>query len=152
MPIEALPEPTRAGPWGSLEGRVTFRGELPKIKNLVGKHDPDNSHPPIDDDYKDPTWCIDPEMRGVANVCVYLERPKDGVLPIHPDDKVRKGDVAIDTPTFRYVPHMVAVYPEWFDGKERGKTGQSFVIKNSSIVVHSSRAHGPARPQSWLQR
>jgi hypothetical protein len=90
----------------------------------------------------DPTWRIDPKTRGVANVAVYIKRPADGILPIHPDDKLHKQSVALDAPFCVYESHMVAFYPVWFDGKGRGKTGQNFIIKNSSPFPQAPRSMG----------
>jgi hypothetical protein len=145
--IEPLPAPASSTePWGTLESRVTFRGELPKIEDWsekLAKHgDKEHLLKAPKDDMRDPTWRIDPKTRGVANVCVFIKRPKDGVLPIHPADEVRRDAVVMDAPFCCFVPHMVAVYPEWFDGKERGKTGQQFIFKNSSPLAHAVRTTG----------
>jgi hypothetical protein len=90
----------------------------------------------------DPTWRIDPKTRGVANVAVFIKRPQDGKLPIHPDDRIRKDKVVvvIDTPFCSFEPHMVALYSEWTNGKEKGKTGQNFIIANSSPLLHNASA------------
>jgi hypothetical protein len=133
-------------PWGTLEGRVVWDGDLPKVVSLEEKI---RNH--IDakvvlkapkEILLDPTWCIDPNTRGVANVAIFIKRPADGVLPIHPDDKIRKQSVAMDAPFCVYEPHMVALYPAWYDGKDRGKTGQTFIIKNSSTVTQAPRVIG----------
>jgi hypothetical protein len=134
--------------WGTLEGRVVFKGELPNIESLeekIRRHaDAEHVLKAPKDHLLDPAWRIDAKTKGVANVCVYLRRPPNGVLPIHPDDKIRKDAIVLDAPFCAYVPHMVAVYPEWFDGKDRGETGQKFVVKNSSPVVQNARMTGDA--------
>ena len=81
-----------------------------------------------------PTFRIDPKTRGVANVAVFFKFTDSNRLPIHPDDKVRKDPIVMDAPFLVYQPHMVAVYPEWFDGTRRGTTGQKFIIRNFSPV------------------
>lgn len=132
--------------WGELQGRVVWKGELPKIESLEEKM---RSHPDWPAIMKapkemllDPTCRIEPNTKGIANVCVFLKRPADRVMPIHPDDKVRKDSVIIDAPFCVYQPHMVALYPEWFDGKNREATGQTFLIKNSSPVAQNYRLIG----------
>ncbi len=127
----------------TLEGRVSFVGELPKLRNLeeVMYAHQDNKHilkgPKAD--RLDPTWKIDPHTKGVANVCVYLKRPADGRLPIHADDKIRKAPVVLDAPFCVFVPHMVAFYPVWNDGKDIGLTGQKLILRNSAPVPQSVR-------------
>jgi hypothetical protein len=132
--------------WGTLEGRVTWKGPLPKVEGLeekIGKH-PDAAYvlKAPKDLLVDPTWRIDPKTGGVANVCVFIKRPKDGHLPIHVDDKVRKAPVVIDAPFLVFEPHMTAVYPQWFDGKYKGRTGQKLYFKNSSKAVYTARGQG----------
>ena len=132
--------------WGTLEGRVIFKGAQPEIASLekVMRNHPDKAVilKAPKDMLLDPTWRIDPKSKGVANVVIFLKRPANNKLPIHPDDKVRKDPVVMDAPFCIYEPHVVAVYPEWFDGKDRGNTGQAFTIKNSSPVAHSDRIIG----------
>jgi hypothetical protein len=48
--------------------------------------------------------------------------------------------VVIETPFAAFVPHATAYYPEWFDGKERGKTGQELIFLNSDKLLHNVRA------------
>jgi hypothetical protein len=135
---QQLKEAKREPVWGSLEGRVVFKGELPKIKSLeeqISQH-PDKAAilKAPRELLQDPTYRIDPRTRGVANVAVFLKRPANGMLPIHAEDKVRKEPMVMDAPFCVFQPHMVALYPEWFDGMDRGETGQKFTIKNSSVV------------------
>jgi hypothetical protein len=139
--------PSRLIPKGevedTLEGRVVFVGELPKIKDFTDQMYRRLPKGRIvmtpEQDRLDPTWRIDPKSRGVANVVVFIRRPADGVLPIAAPDKVRKDTVMIETPYTAYVPHMAAYYPEWFDGKERGPTGQELVFRNSDTLYHNVR-------------
>jgi hypothetical protein len=140
----------------TLEGRVTLVGPVPKLRDLaaVFKDHPDAPHlfKAPSEQLLDPTWRIDPNTRGVANVCVYIKRPANGKLPILAEDKKRVDPVIMDAPFGVYVPHMVAVYPEWFDGNERGETGQKLILKNSSPVGHSHRAIGNPKYQDHLGR
>ena len=135
--------------WGTLEGRVVFKGELPKIESLEERirRSPDKDHvlKAPKDQLLDPTWSIDPKTQGVANVCVYLKRPANGRLPIHAADKIRKAPVVMDAPFCVFVPHMVAIYPIWNDGKDTGPTGQKLVLKNSSPLPQSVRLVGDPR-------
>jgi hypothetical protein len=133
-------------PWGTLEGRVVWKGELPKVVDLEPRmrEHADREHllKGPKEQMLEPTWRIDPKTRGVANVAVFIKRPQKGLLPIHPDDRVRKENVVIDTPFGAFEPHMVVVYSGWNDGKDRGQTGQKFIIRNSSPLPHNARASG----------
>ncbi len=127
----------------TLEGRVTLKGPMPKIatlKSVIKKH---NDHPHLmkapNDQLLEPTWRIDPKSNGIADVCVFIKRPANAMLPIHADDKVRKAPIVMETPFGMFVPHMTAVYAEWNDGRKQGKTGQEFWIENKSPIPHSAR-------------
>lgn len=139
-PITLAPVPD------TLEGRVTFKGELPKIASLKANITRHNDRQAIlkapKEEFLDPTWRIDPKTRGVANVCVFIKRPANGKVPIGDEDKVRREPIVMDAPFTFFRPHMAAVYPEWFDGENRGDTGQRFVFKNSSEVAVNFRLFG----------
>jgi len=132
--------------WGRLEGRVVWNGDLPKVVSLqetIRRHvDAEHILKAPKDLLFDPTWRIDSKTKGVANVAVYLKRPAGGLMPIHTDDKIRKQSVVIDAPFCVFEPHTVALYPAWYDGKDHGKTGQTFIIKNSSAVTQAPRIIG----------
>lgn len=132
--------------WGSLTGKVTFDGDLPKPASLVPQilklMDPVdraccNAAPAKQK--LDPTWVIDPKTKGVANVVVWVKAPEGKVLPIHFMDKKRKDTVVLDQPFCAFVPHVTALYPAYHNGKEMVPTGQKFLVKNSAIVSHNVR-------------
>jgi len=134
---------------GTLEGRVTFVGELPKIADLtdlIRKHaDAEHVLKAPKDQLLDPTWRIDPKTRGVANVCVFLKAPANAVFPIQKVDQVRKEAVVLDAPHTIFVPHMTAIYPQWSDGKDVKFTGQRLIVRNSSPVAQAIRWIGHPR-------
>lgn len=140
------PTPKVQEPW-VLQGRVVWKGELPKVESLV-----DNNRIHIDKEailkapkelLLDPTWRIDPKTKGVANVCVFVKRPKDRMLPILAEDKVRKDPAVMETPHTIFTPHVVALYPKWFDGKDSGPTGQTFILKNTFEKTINARLFSP---------
>ena len=68
-----------AATWGTLRGRVVFRGEPPG-RNLIfhrGEAPPGRDGPLIlgGEPLFDERWVVDPKSRGVKNVLVYLPRP-----------------------------------------------------------------------------
>jgi hypothetical protein len=134
--------------WGSLEGRVTWKGAVPVVNPINPKFGGGKAVQDLLAEAAkkgllvDPTWKVDAKNLGVANVVVSIKRPKDRALPIHQDDKVRKEHVVIDSPLLVFEPHLCALYEQWFDGKERGPTGQKLVLKNSATVAQNFRCIG----------
>jgi hypothetical protein len=134
--------------WGRVTGRVTFKGTLPDPSNVAEKmaaHS--DKHCCLDKGAKaietiDNTWIVDAKTQGVKNVLVYLIAPKGTYFPIHEADKQRKEIIDLDQPHCMFVPHVVALYPSYFDGSKDVPTGQQFLIKNSAPVPHNTRAVG----------
>jgi hypothetical protein len=121
--------------WGRLRGKVTWRGPLPDVKSFeeeIRRHPDANLYLKSPKESRlDPTWRIDPRTRGVANVVVFLQQSSNERLPIHDDDKKRDETIVLDAPHCNYVPHVVALYPQWRIGKAadaHGKTGQRFFV------------------------
>ncbi|MBI1830440.1 MAG: hypothetical protein HYR84_03205 [Planctomycetes bacterium] len=133
--------------WGSLSGRVTLDGDIPAVESLVPAIMALNN--PVDraccnagpaKQKVKPNWVVDAKTKGIANVAVWIKPPDGAVFPIHPLDKKRKDPVTIDQPFCAFVPHMVALYPTYHDGKEFVSTGQKFIVQNTSIVTHNVRS------------
>ena len=133
--------------WGSLSGRVTYDGDppapvslLPEINDLKNPEDKACCKAGPAHQKVKQNWVVDPKSKGVANVFVWIKPPNDKVvLPIHKDDQERKDTVVMDQPFCAFVPHVVALYPQYHDGKKLVSTGQKFLVKNSSIVAHNVR-------------
>ena len=146
VPVDAKEPPAAKEP-STLEGRFVFKGNPPAAAPLVGpqkgpaaalfaaalKKGILNPH------------VIDPNTKGVANVVVFLKRPTEGKWPIQEMDKVRKEPLVIDAPLLAFEPRISVHYPEWFDGKDRGKTGQEFILMNSSPAAMNYRAIGDGK-------
>lgn len=122
--------------WGSLTGRVTWRGEVPAVKSLdqeIRMHAEAKLHLNAPEEHlRDPTWQIEADTKGVRNVVVFLTPLTERRLPIHPDDKNNADTAVLDVPYCNYVPHVSALYPEWRDETGNGRTGQRFFITCSS--------------------
>jgi hypothetical protein len=133
--------------WGVLKGRVVFAGKnLPKVGDLMAQM---KKHPDAQcclagtaREKADQRWFIDPKTKGVANVVVYLKASKGTYFPIHKEDRVRKDAVEIDQPHCAFVPHVVGVFAEYFDGEKKVRTGQKLKVSNSAVVVHNVRLVG----------
>lgn len=139
--------------WGSLSGRVTYDGDppvpdslLPEIAKLQNAEDKACCKAAPANQKVRQNWVIDPKSKGIANVFVWIKPPHENVVfPIHNDDKERKDTVVMDQPFCAFVPRVVALFPEYHDGAKVVKTGQKFVIKNSSIVAHNVRGSPSAK-------
>jgi hypothetical protein len=128
--------------WGNLVGTVTFEGEIPNrnIPAAMESH-ADRDHCKKDDpknDPKDRTWVVDPATRGVANIVVYLLAPKNKFFKQQPSDKKTwKNEEVVDQPYCMFEPHVLVLYPQYFDGKRYAPTGQVLTVKNSAPIAHN---------------
>lgn len=85
-----------------------------------------------------PTWIVDKDSKAIANVVVWLEPPPGKYFSLKDEDRNRPGEaVVIDQPHCAFVPHVVSLFPYYFDGEKQMKTGQKLEIRNSAPFVHS---------------
>jgi hypothetical protein len=124
--------------WGTLKGKVTFEGELPAInKDIIAKDNKDRAKCEKGDTAEQ-TWKIGPD-KGVANVVVWLRAPAGKYFKVPDDKKEVNETVKIDQTHCAFEPHVVALYPSFFDGKEQKKTGQVFEVVNSAEdITHNT--------------
>lgn len=96
---------------GSIEGRVTFRGEAPKsaVADEGGN--------------RDPLILVDPKSRGVQDVVVHLK------VPAMPLERGKSEVPKMDQVNNRFVPRVLAV-----------RAGQRVVFTNSDAGNHNVRA------------
>jgi hypothetical protein len=87
------------------------------------------------------TWLVD-DKKGVANVVVWLNPPAGKYFSVKAEDKKPPEFKAIDQPHCAFVPHVIALYPSYFSGKDLVKTGQKLKIKNTSKVEHNTKWTG----------
>jgi plastocyanin len=128
-PAATSPTPTamvKAEGWGTLKGKVTFKGDPPKPKVLApqGKAD------------KDPTVCakdapilserlvVDDASKGVKNVLVYI--PKPTAVSEEAKSSVQSAQFVFDQEKCTFKPHVLAAM-----------TGVKVELKNSDPVNHN---------------
>lgn len=134
--------------WGSLEGKVTLKGPIPRVMSLDDKVKTAGvgvgggvGGVPLK--LVDETWVVDPKSKGVANVFVYLVAQKGTVFPLHLDDRIRKKPVEIEVKDFRFQPHVVAHFPFCRDADGRVyRTKEGFRVKNAGPRRDSIRGIG----------
>jgi hypothetical protein len=64
--------------------------------------------------------------------------------------KLEKADLEVkeavlDQPHCAFVPHVLAIFPSYNDGKAQKPTGQKLVVKNSAPNPHNTKWEGGAR-------
>jgi hypothetical protein len=95
--------------WGTIEGQFVIDGEapvVPPMKTAQGE-------------VPDESLVVKAGNRGIANVCIYLERAPG---QIHPElSKSRSETVEFDSRKLQFVPHILVA-----------RTDQAIVLKNSN--------------------
>ncbi len=139
--------------YGTIEGTVTYDGTPPERPVIdMGNHK-DKAYC-MQGDFHDDTWLVDSATKGVENVVVWVMPPRGTYFP-KPDDKTKTWQdvVTVDQPFCSFVPHVVVLYPQYFNGKDRVATGQELKVLNSAAVGHNIKVAGssqfnPARGSS----
>jgi hypothetical protein len=131
--------PLKSSGWATLRGKVTYDGDPPPrvdfTDSMAGNKD--KSHC-LKDDIEDPTWLVGPD-KGVANVVVWLRPPAGQFFPIPDEQKKRTDVVCMDQPYCAFKPHVVVLFPSYWDPKTKQQepTGQVFKVLNSSPIAHN---------------
>ncbi|HEU5118754.1 MAG TPA: carboxypeptidase regulatory-like domain-containing protein [Isosphaeraceae bacterium] len=125
------PEPTPAASaeakgWGTLRGRVTFAGDPPKPRILVGKGEQDVKDAAIcsQEEILDQSLVVDPETRGVRWALVYI--PKPSAVNPEAESSALAEPVEFDQKGCVFSPHVLAVMK-----------GNRVLVKSSDPVGHN---------------
>jgi hypothetical protein len=134
---------------GTITGTVIFDGDPPALipePAIKGNKNEKQCLMGTEREKSKQTWLVDPKTKAVANVVVWLEPPAGKYFKLADEDKKRTDTIVMDQPHCAFKPHVVALFPKYFDGKmsasgdkELVKTGQKFVIKNGSTFQHNSK-------------
>jgi hypothetical protein len=131
--------------WGSVEGQVTYDGEPPTPESLKPQMEKHNDAAKClmgkPDEIIEQTWIIGAN-KGVANVLVFLKAPEGKYFKIDDQDKKRTGPVELRQPHCAFLPHVVAVYPVYFDGKKDQETGEYLKVINDAPFSHNTKIVG----------
>lgn len=115
--------------WGSVEGQFVLEdGELPTLQPLVRQGDASAKDADVcaADGVPDETLVINPENRGIANICLYMRSAPDD---IHPDlAESEEPEVVFDQKGCRFRPHILIV-----------RTDQTVLIKSDDPIAHNTR-------------
>lgn len=134
--------------FGTLAGKVTLLGELPKEIDLTNAMKEKDAKCCLSAKMKpeekiDLKWIVDPKTKAVANVMVWVVPPKGKYFPTPDKFKDRaKEVVTIDQPHCQYLPRIAAYQPVYIDGGKKVETGQKLVFKNTAKCGHNVRVLG----------
>jgi hypothetical protein len=134
-----------AMPDAVVKGQVTYDGDPPKSEFIeaMSKHENKATCLAGDDVEKnDQKWIVNKSNKGVANVVVWLEPPAGKFFKLSDADKKRTDEVSLHQPHCAFIPHVVALFPEYKEGDKLVKTGQIFVAYNDAGVNHNTRVAG----------
>lgn len=117
---------TKVEGWGTLKGRVTFQGDPPKRKVLVGKNEGDVKDGAVcaREEILDQSLVVDPESKGVRWALVYIPKPSD----VNPEAEslALAEPVEFDQKGCVFEPHVLAVMQ-----------GNRVLLKSSDPVGHN---------------
>jgi hypothetical protein len=137
--------PVAAQGLGTLKGKVTYDGTPPAPGDFKAQMEAQGDRVRcLMGDTKDPTWTVGAD-KGVKNVVVWLRPPAGKYFQI-PEDQQKPADpkVTIDQPFCAFEPHVVVLYPSFWDGKSKNQkpTGQEFKVLNSAPMNHNTEWKG----------
>jgi hypothetical protein len=121
-------QPACAQGWGSVEGQFVFDGEVPSLKPLVEKGDANAKDAAVcaADGVPDQTIIVNPDNKGIANICVYMRKAP---TKIHPDLAApAESEVVFDQKGCMFLPHVLVV-----------NTKQTVLVKSDDPVNHNTR-------------
>src|SRR4051794_31667622 len=102
--------------YGTLSGTVTLVGEMPPMppQEFTGT-DKAVCHQGSEFEQLKQTWLVNKSNKGVANAVVFLKAPADKYFKLKPEDMSRKDTVVLDQPHCAFVPHVIALFPKYYD-------------------------------------
>jgi hypothetical protein len=149
-------EPLTAKGVATLKGKVAYDGDPPQRADLSDrmKDQGDKDHC-LKGDTKDQVWMVGPD-KGVQNVVVWVRPPKGKYFKLASDDQKKwSGEQPkLDQPFCQFIPHVLTLYPSYFDGKKQESTGQKMKVVNSAPIGHNTAWQGqnPTLNPGWNEK
>jgi hypothetical protein len=136
--ILGAPHVVGAQGWGSIEGQFLFDGDLPQLPPLIAKGDKTAKEPRCAvNGVPDESLVVNPENRGIANICLYIRKAP---AMIHPDLKESKEkEVVFDQKGCIFLPHVMIV-----------RTDQTVLVKSGDPFQHNTHTNGFSNEQKNL--
>jgi hypothetical protein len=126
---------------GIVQGKVDYDGDPPPLLFIDRINDHEDKKGCLKGgpaETSKPTWIVHKESGAIANVVVWLEPPPGKYFSLAEQDKNRAGEVVVvDQPHCMFVPHVVSLFPSYFDGVKQVKTGQKLEIRNTAPFLHA---------------
>lgn len=133
--------PLEAKEYGTLSGTVTLDGDLPAMPKQEFSGD-NKATCAMGSEWEliQQTWLVNKENKGVANVVIFLKAPDGKFFRLKDGDEKRSDTVVVDQPHCAFMPHVVALFPQYTDPAtgELKPTGQVFRVKNSAPFSHNT--------------
>jgi len=149
--VETLkPVAAKAGYKGVIEGKVTWKGDLPELDQLTANLRQQFSANP---DHK---YCLEGKSfeteeyqfrigknNGLGNVFVWI-MPETGYFFDVPKDQIElvPKAKAISQPHCAFLPHCTVLFPSHYKDGKQVPTGQELVIENDARVGHNANVQG----------
>lgn len=145
---------------GIITGKVIFEGEIPSRETIIAATHADKDHcmKGKESETTTATWTIDPTDKGVADAVIFLRPPTGKYFEL--TEAARKPATQIEEirqPHCAFIPHVLTLFPKYWDGKEEKETGQKLKIINDAPIAHNVRYEGrngsfsaPVPPNSSL--
>lgn len=140
---------------GTIRGQVLFEGEIPSaeaIPAMASHGDKHHCMKGTESETTTQTWRID-KSGGVANAVIFLKPPAGKYFELTeaartPATKLEE----IRQPHCAFIPHVLTLFPKYYDGKEYQNTGQALKIINDAPIAHNVRYEGDPRRNGTLSK
>ncbi|MBM4070676.1 MAG: hypothetical protein FJ271_17230 [Planctomycetes bacterium] len=141
--------PLKAPLDGIISGRVIFEGDIPTAEPITamnGHADKGHCLKGSESETTTQTWHVDGATKGVADAVIFIRPPRDKYFELTeaartPATKIEE----IRQPHCAFIPHVLTLFPKYFDGKEEKETGQKLKIINDAPIAHNVRYEGDPR-------
>src|SRR5262249_50270542 len=132
---------------GTIKGKVALAGNMPDASGL------EKTLKKAMNDHKNKDVCLAgsadetgqqkyvSKNGGVGHVVVYLRAPKGSYFKLT-DEDLKVKDAVIDQPHCAFIPHVITLFPAYYDGKAEKPTNQKVIAKNSSTITHNTKYQG----------
>jgi hypothetical protein len=138
--------PVASKGWATIKGKVTLDGDPPEkvILEDVKKHAECMAKDAPEYTKIDQTWLVGPDS-ALPNVAIWVKAPKGQYFKLKKEQTDLKGKVVkLEQPHCAFEPHVLALFPSYYDGEEQKSTGQKFEVVNNAKFPHNTLIEGDA--------
>jgi hypothetical protein len=134
--------PVESTGWATLKGKVTLEGDRPSAGPIAGMTTHADKKVCLAGDERETceqTWLVD-KNGGVSDVAIWLRVPDGKYFKIH-ESYLAKGKTKpkeLRQPHCAFIPHVLTLFPSYYDGKQLVPSPEEFYIINDAPVPHNS--------------